>query len=168
MPPTKNIAVVNTSPIIYLSSINKISLLKELFQEVFIPEAVNREVIAGSEDNFGFEEILREKWIKTKKINNELAKKYLLTDIDDGEAEVIVLADELQANTIIMDDKLGRKIARLRGFNVIGTLRLLVIAKDKGMISDVKPLIERLREVGFWISEDVYNAIMIQSKEMKT
>ena len=61
MPPTKNIAVVNTSPIIYLSAINKISLSKELFQEVFIPEAVNREIIAGTEDNFGFEEILREK-----------------------------------------------------------------------------------------------------------
>ena len=97
-----------------------------------------------------------------------MAKKYLLTDIDDGEAEVIVLADELQANTIIMDDKLGRKIAKLRGFKVIGTLRLLVTAKEKGLIKEVKPLIEKLREVGFWVSEDVYNAIMIQSKEVKT
>ena len=79
-----------------------------------------------------------------------------MTDIDRGEAEVIILAEELKANTVIMDDRLGRKIAHLRGFHVIGTLRSLVLTKDKGLIPGVKPLIEKLREVGFWISEDVY------------
>ena len=168
MPSTKSIVVVNTSPIIYLSSINKIDILKKLFREVFIPEAVKREVLTGGEDNFGFREITSTKWIKTKKIKNKLAKKYLLTDIDDGEAEVIVLAEELKPNTIIMDDRLGRKIAKLRGFNVIGTLRVLVIANEKGVIIKVKPLIEKLKESGFWVSEDVYKSILTQSKELST
>lgn len=163
----KNTVVVNTSPIIYLSSINSISLLKKLFQEVFIPDAVKREIISGGKDNFGFQEIQNEKWIKTQNIKNELAKKYLLTDIDDGEAEVIVLAEELKSNIIIMDDKLGRKIARLRGFAVIGTLRLLVIAKDKEIITEVKPLLNRLREAGFWVSDNVYKDILKQSNEIK-
>lgn len=166
MTSAKNIVVVNTSPIIYLSSINEIGLLKKLFNEVFIPDAVREEIVSGGKDNFGFREIQGENWIKVKKIENKLAKKYLLTDIDSGEAEVIVLAEELKANAVIMDDRLGRKIAHLRGFHVIGTLRLLVLAKDKGLIAGVKPLIEKLKEVGFWISEDVYKDILLQTGEI--
>lgn len=59
-----------------------------------------------------------------------------------------------------MDDKLGRKIAKLRGVNVVGTLRLLVAAKEKGLVNEVKPLIEKLREAGFWINDNVYKAIL--------
>lgn len=161
----KNIVVVNTSPIIYLSSINKINILNDLFQEVFIPDAVKREVLSGGKDSSGFKEIKSKEWIKTKKIKNKLAKEYLLTDLDDGEAEVIVLAEELKANPIIMDDKLGRRIAHLRGFTVVGTLRILVTAKEKGLIDKVEPLLEKLKEAGFWISEDLYKAIVKQAKE---
>jgi len=158
----KHIVVVNTSPIIYLSSINSLSLLKELFHEIFIPDAVKMEIVSGGKNNFGFQEIQGGKWIKTQNIRNELAKKYLLTDID----EVIILAEELKANTIIMDDRLGRKIARLRGFTVIGTLRLLVIAKGKGIITEVKPLLNKLKEAGFWVSDSVYKDILRQSNEI--
>lgn len=163
MTSVKNIAVANTSPIIYLSAINKTDLLKKLFGEIFIPDAVKREILSGGKDTFGFREIEGEQWIKTKKVENELAKKCLLTDIDDGEAEVIVLAEELKAKVIIMDDRLGRKVARLRGFQVIGTLRVLIAAKEKGIIAGVKPLVERLKEVGFWISEDVHKDILTWS-----
>ena len=163
----KHIVVVNTSPIIYLSSINSLSLLKELFHEIFIPDAVKMEIVSGGKNNFGFQEIQGGKWIKTQNIRNELAKKYLQTDIDEGEAEVIILAEELKANTIIMDDRLGRKIARLRGITVIGTLRLLVIAKGKGIITEVKPLLNKLKEAGFWVSDSVYKDILMQSNEIK-
>lgn len=149
MPLTEKVVVVNTSPIIYLSSINQISLLKKLFQKVFIPDAVKREVLSGGKDSFGVREIKGEKWIKTQTIKNELAKKYLLTDIDDGEAEVIILAEELKVSTIIMDDRLGRRIAKLRGFNVIGTLRILVAAKEKGLITEIKPLIKETQRGWF-------------------
>ncbi|MBI5749953.1 MAG: DUF3368 domain-containing protein [Nitrospinae bacterium] len=165
MPLTK-IAVVNTSPIIYLSSINQLNLLKKLFQNIFIPDAVRHEVILGGKEGFGVGEIKSEKWIKIKTIKNKSAKRYLLTDIDVGEAEVIVLAEELKADTVIMDDRLGRKIAKLRGFNVVGTLRILVAAKERGLITEVKPLIQKLKEVSFWLSDDVYKAILKQSMEI--
>ncbi len=165
MPLIKNIAVVNASPIIYLSSINQLSLLKKLFKEVYMPEAVKGEVMSGGEDDFGAKEIKTEKWIKTRKIKNKLAKEYLLTEIDGGEAEVIILAEELKAGAIIMDDKLGRRIAKLRGIKVTGTLRILVAAKGKGLITEIKPLIERLKGIGFWISDDVYEAILKEAKE---
>ena len=121
--------------------------------------------MSGGKDSFGVKEIKTEKWIKTRKIKNKLAKEYLLTEIDDGEAEVIILAEELRTSIIIMDDKLGRRIAKLRGFKVVGTLRILAAAKGKGVITEVKPLIKKLKEVGFWINDDVYKAILIKSKE---
>ena len=165
MPLTKNIAVVNTSPIIYLSSINQLSLFKKLFNEVYIPDAVKQEVLSGGRDSFGVKEIKTEKWLKTKKIRNKLAKEYLLTEIDDGEAEIIILAEELKAGTIIMDDKLGKRVAKLRDIKVVGTLRILVAAKKKGLITEVKPLIEKLKENGFWLSNNVYKAILREAKE---
>lgn len=165
MPLAKNIAVVNTSPIVYLSSINQLSLLKKLFNEIYIPEAVKQELLSGGRDSFGVKEIKTEKWLKTKKIKNKLAKEYLLTEIDDGEAEVIILTEELKTGTIIMDDKLGRRVAKLRGIKVVGTLRILVAAKKKGLITAVRPLIEKLKENGFWLSINVYKAILREAKE---
>ncbi|MFA4828418.1 MAG: DUF3368 domain-containing protein [Thermodesulfovibrionales bacterium] len=165
MSSAKNIVVVNSSPLIYLSAIEKVGILKKLFHEIIIPEAVKRELMSGGKDNFAFKEINSEKWIITKRIKNKLAKNYLLTDIDDGEAEVIVLAEELKAKTVIMDDRLGRRLAKLRGLNIIGTLRVLVSAKEKGMITEIKPLIKQIKEAGFWISDDVQKAILQQSKE---
>ena len=162
----KNIVVLNTSPIIYLSSLGEINILEKLFEEVLIPEAVKRELISGGEGSFGFKEVKKEKWIKTKKIENELAKAYLLTDLDDGEAEVIVLADDEKADIIVMDDRLDRKVARLRGYNVIGTLRLLVMSKEKGIISEVRSRIEKLKTAGFWLSEDVIKTVLEQTGEL--
>lgn len=161
----KNIIVLNTSPIIYLSSIGEIGILKKLFGEVLIPEAVKREIISGGKGGLGFKEVNEGTWIKTKKIKNEAAKKYLLTDLDEGEAEVIVLAEEAKADIIIMDDRLGRKLAKVRGYSVIGTLRLLAIAKEKRIITEVKSRIEKLKDVGFWVSKDVFNAILKQAGE---
>jgi len=162
----KNTVVLNTSPIIYLSSIGEINILEKLFGEVLIPEAVKREVISGGEGSFGFKEVNEEKWIKTRKIKSESAKTYLLTDLDDGEAEVIVLAEDEKADIIVMDDRLGRKVAKLRGYNVIGTLRLLLIAKEKGIIPEVKSRIEKLKAAGFWLSEDVIKAVLEQIGEL--
>ncbi|MBI3604542.1 MAG: DUF3368 domain-containing protein [Nitrospirae bacterium] len=165
MPSSRPVVVVNTSPLIYLSSINKIHILKDLFHEIFIPDAVRKEVLSGGKGSFGFHELKNESWIKAKKIKNTLSKQWLLTDLDEGEAELMVLAEELKAQLIIMDDKLGRRIAHLKGFPVVGTLRVLVNAKEKGIIQEIKPLLNKLKEAGFWFSEDIYRTILKQSKE---
>lgn len=166
LPLIEKIVVVDTSPLIYLSSLGDILILKELFGKILIPEAVRKEVMSGGKGSFGFKEINEEKWIKAKKIKNILAKDHLLTDLDEGESEVIVLAEEAKANLIIMDDRLGRKLAKLQGYDTIGTIRLLMIAKDKGLISEVRSRVERIKAVGFWISDDVFNFILRQCGEL--
>lgn len=140
--------------------------MKKLFNEVSIPEAVKKEVMFAGRNSFGYKEVNNETWIKEIKIRNKSAKSYLKTDLDDGEAEVIILAEEVESDLIIMDDRLGRKIAKLRGYKVIGTLSLLVIAKEKGIISDVKSRFNKLISVGFWINDDVCNSLLKQANEL--
>ena len=93
---SSKLVVVNTLPLIYLSSIHKIHILKDLFQEIFIPDAVRKEVLSGGKGSFGFHEIKNENWIKPEKIKNTIAKQWLLTDFGEDEAELMVLAEELK------------------------------------------------------------------------
>ena len=162
---SENIVVVDTSPIIYLSAIGKAHILKELFGEIVVPEAVRNELLSGGTGSFGFDEITGEEWIKTRRIENRLAQSYLTTDLDEGEAEAIILAEELKAGLLVMDDRLARKLATHRGLTVVGTLRLLVTAKHRNIIYEVKPLIEKLKVAGFWISDEVCVELLKQANE---
>jgi len=163
--PSSDIVVVNTTPLLYLASIDQFELLRTFYQIVYLPEAVGNEILAGGSGSFGFGEFQKSGWIKTRAITNTAAKNYLLIELDEGEAEVIVLAEELHANLIILDDNLARQIARLRGFKITGTLGILMAAKQQGLLPAVKPFLDRLRANGFWLNTDLYNRVLTQVGE---
>ncbi|MBI5303457.1 MAG: DUF3368 domain-containing protein [Chloroflexi bacterium] len=79
----------------------------------------------------------------------------LLSDLDRGEAEAIVLAQELGADLVIIDERIARKHARRLGLKLTGTLGVLLEAKEHGFISAVKPLIEELVQGGIRLGADV-------------
>ena len=81
----------------------------------------------------------------------------LLFDLDKGEAEVILLAKEMSADLVIMDEELGRKYAKLAGLTMTGTLGLLLKAKEQKLIENIKPLLFELRQKGVWISPQIIN-----------
>ena len=83
----------------------------------------------------------------------------LLFDLDKGEAEVILLAKEMSADLVIMDEELGRKYAKLAGLTMTGTLGLLLKAKEQKLIENIKPLLFELRHKGVWISPQIINKI---------
>jgi predicted nucleic acid-binding protein len=87
--------------------------------------------------------------------------------IDVGEAETIVLAEELNVDAILIDDLKARKIAKLRGLNVIGTIGILLNAKDKGFIREVKPLLEALTQRKIRISEELYEHALELAHEVE-
>ena len=85
----------------------------------------------------------------------------LALDLDAGEAEAIALAVECQADLILLDERLGRQAAQRMGLTVAGTLGVVIAAKDRGILTAVRPLLDALRaDAGFWIGDVLYNAAL--------
>ena len=148
-----NKVVSNATPIISLASVNKLSLLKDLFKKVYVPRAVVNEIITGKYP--GHKE-LHEDYFEILDVKNKINLSFLLNDLDLGEAETIVAAKEIEADLLLIDERLGYKIAQLQGFTVIGTLTVLLKAKKKGLIKLVKPILDDMIQNGRWYSRSVY------------
>ena len=117
------IVVSNTTPLIGLASIGRFDLLQRLFGEIIIPEAVYDESVTAGRDIGGAKrEVSGAKWIKIIKIRDRIAVEVLLDEIDIGESEVIVLARELDADWVLMDEKKGRRKLNQLGIQKIGTV----------------------------------------------
>lgn len=107
--------VSNAGPLIFLSILGKIHLLKRLFTTVYIPQAVFEEVVLTGKDRPGEKEITRgleEGWLVKVKIKNKLAVEGMMGKLHRGETEAIVLAKELGNESVILDDLSSREKAR--------------------------------------------------------
>lgn len=160
------IIVSNTTPLIGLASIQRFELLKHLFGELYIAQAVYDEaVVAGREVGGAKREVSTANWIKTVRVKDRLAVEVLLDELDLGEAETIVLARELGADWVLMDEKKGRRKLTQMGLKKIGTAGILLKAKQVGLLPAVRPELEQLRQRGFSISQSVIDAVLRQANE---
>ena len=160
------IIVSNTTPLIGLASIQRFELLKHLFGELYIAQAVYDEaVLAGREASGAKREVSAASWIKTVRVKDRLAVEVLLDELDLGEAETIVLARELGADWVLMDEKKGRRKLAQMGLKKIGTAGILLKAKQVGLLPAVRPELEQLRQRGFSISQPVIDALLRQANE---
>ena len=154
--------VVNTTPIISLASIGQLPIVKKLFGNIIIAEAVYQEIKA--KPGYGYDQIDCE-FIEVQAIQGRLYKQLLLNQLDSGEAETIILAKEINADFVIIDENLGYRFATHAGLTTIRTLSLLLRAKEKGYIEYVKPLLDDLMTKGRWYSRTVYHAFLNQAGE---
>lgn len=160
------IVVSNTTPLIGLAQIQRFDLLRQLFGEIYIPQAVYEEaVVRGREEGGAKREVSTATWIKTVRVKDRLAVEVLLDELDLGEAETIVLAGEMGADWVLMDERKGRRKLTQMGINKIGTLGILLKAKQVGLLTAIRPEIEKLRQQGFSISQDVIDAVLQQANE---
>lgn len=160
------IVVSNTTPLIGLASIQRFDLLQQLFHQIHIPQAVYDEaVVAGHEAGGAKREVSTATWIKTVSVQDRLAVEVLLDELDLGEAETIVLAREMGADWALIDEKKGRRKLTQLGIKKLGTVGILLKAKQVGLISEIRPDVERLRQQGFSLSEVVINAVLRQANE---
>jgi len=150
----ERIVIADTSCLIALTNIEAIDILKELYQEVYITEEILNEFGEAVPD-----------WIKIEKVKNEKYKKLLEQLLDSGEASAIALALEYDNVLLVLDDLKGRKEAERLGFKITGTLGVLFKAKQEGIIKELKLYLERLKHVGFRISEKIENEILKRSNE---
>jgi predicted nucleic acid-binding protein len=153
--------VSNASPLISLARIGKLDLLRQLYDELFIPEAVWHEVVIEGVGQPGADEVKAATWIKTQSVTNTPLVHALRQELDAGEAEAIVLTLETQAELLLMDERVGREVARHLGLRYTGLIGVLVEAKHKGVLSAVTPQLDELRNIaGFRISDALYVRVL--------
>lgn len=158
------VVISNTSPIFYLHRLRRLDLLQKLYQEIIVPKAVVAELEAGRRQGEDVPEIDSYEWIKIRAIRSPQILG-LSTDFGPGETEVLALALEESDSLVIIDEKLARKIARLRGLRVTGTAGVLLKAKQEGHILAVKPFLDRLQEIHFHLSDNVRTLILSIAEE---
>lgn len=160
--------VCDTNVIIDFSKIGRLDLLKDVFDEVLIPEEVKEELIIGNLDGIedtNIKEALAD-WISIKFVEDRFALENLKIHIDKGESASIVLYKEMNADLLAINDLKARGIAYALEIRIIGTLGILLLAKDKGLIQEIKPIIEKLKKIGAYISSSLYNRILKDAGEL--
>ncbi len=159
------LVVSDATPLIALAKIKGLFWLKTLFGEVVIPPAVYHEVVIEGKGRTGSEEVEKATWIKTLAVRDQENVDILLFHLDAGEAEAIVLARSLQADWLLMDEIRGRLIAQQLGLKIIGTVGILLLAKNQGLIEEVRPALDLLMAKRFRLSSKVYDWILEQAGE---
>jgi predicted nucleic acid-binding protein len=147
-------SVCNSSCLIALEAIGRLGVLQDLYESVTIPNAVSVEC-GGS----------LPAWFEIQTVTNVALVNSLQIHLGPGESEAIALATELSADRIILDDKKARGIARQMSLPVTGTLAVLLRAKQQGLIVRVKDIVDDLRQVGFFLSDDLIEEVLRQAGE---
>lgn len=157
------IVVADTGAIISLAHIEQIGLIEKVFDDFYIANAVWIEL--NNYDNPDLDNsILTGLKAKVKEISS---KNYLSMVMDLGESESVILYEELQADYLLIDDNKARLVAESININCIGTLGLLLKAKQKGLITELKPIFEKLIKVGRYFSRKLINDILIKIGESR-
>jgi len=158
----KNVLVSNTGPLIALSMIGRLNLLPELFSHVIIPSEVYSELIVSP---FEARRIVKPSWLEVK-ITQVPTDSLLLSVLDKGEAAVIQLARQISADTVFIDERKGRKVARdVYNLAVIGTAGVLVQARKMGLIDSVRELLGELKQNGYWIHDNIVEVAVREAGE---
>ena len=159
--------VSNASALINLARIGKLDLLHQLYGELVIPEAVWKEVVIEGAGQPGADEVKVACWIKMHPVTNRQLVHALRQDLDAGEAEAIALALEIEAELLLMDERLGRETAHHFGLRYMGLIGALIEAKHKGLVRSIKPYLDALRDIaGFRISDILYLRILQDEGEV--
>jgi predicted nucleic acid-binding protein len=156
------IIVSNAGPLIALAQIERFGLLRELFGKLYIPQAVYDEVVVIGTGRAGANETEQAvgDWIEVQEVKDLVMVKSLLTKLGKGESEAIALALEAKADMVLLDDYKARATAEFMGLNMTGTVGMLSQAQKKGLISDLRSLLDELRARGFRLSDKVYAEIL--------
>jgi predicted nucleic acid-binding protein len=141
--------IANNTPLVALWVLDRLDLLRELYDEVLIPQTVYEEFLA-TERALRQAALEKAPWIKPISLANpQRARVY--TGLDQGEAEVLALAEERAARLVIIDELKGRRYAKRLGLPLTGTLGVLLLAKERGLISSLAPLLTELQKAGLYL-----------------
>jgi predicted nucleic acid-binding protein len=156
------IVIADSSALVALSICECLPVLDTLFVEVKVPQAVYDEVcIFGKSESQALTVYLE------GKVYNALVDKHIEkpNGLGKGELAAISLYKHLSADLLLIDDARARKVAYLNNLEVIGSLGVLLLAKQKGLINAIKPCINRLRSSEIFISEHLLEKLLVVANE---
>lgn len=140
--------VSNSSCLIVLEKLGELDILQRLYGKIVIPPAVVDEVFRSTH---------KPDWMVVVKVKQPLASMILEKSIGDGESEAIALSLELKAELLIIDDLAARKLATELNLKYTGVVGVLLLAKGRGLISEVRTYLDQMLKHDFRISRTVYD-----------
>jgi predicted nucleic acid-binding protein len=148
------IVISDTSCLILLRKIDQLFLLSKIYGKVTVTPVIAKE--------FGLD---LPEFVEVREPKDQSLFRTLTQLVDQGEASAFTLAFEIDNCVLILDDRKARRVAKSLGFKMTGTLGLLVKAKQDGVLPEIKPLLAKLKETDFRISEKVITKILEQAGE---
>ncbi len=140
----ETLIIADASPLIALVDIEELEVLHRLYERVIVTDIVRGEIHAELPG-----------WIEVATNYNQNQLQILSLELDKGEASTIAFAMEHPQAKILMDEKKGRTAAKRLGLTVTGTVGVLLKAKEQGLITSGKDILEKLEKHGFWLSEEL-------------
>ena len=156
--------VVNASPLIALFKSGQAHLLPALFREVHVPDAVWREIADGGHDDVASRELDKAPWALRLPVP-AFDPVVLAWDAGPGETEVLAYARAYPAVRAVVDDDYARRCAQSLGIQTLGTCGVIVLAKRRGVIPEIKPSLDALRSAGLWLSDGLIGAVLNEAGE---
>ena len=154
----------DTSPIRALDFLGLLPVLQDLFGQVLIPPAVRDELISPL-PRFGVVDLSKHDFIEVRSPRDEERVEEFQRQLDRGESEALALVLETGAKLLLIDELRGRRTAAQHGVAVLGALGVLVRAKARGLMPEIRPLIEKLDELEFFMSEQLKNDVLRMAGE---
>jgi len=156
--------VTNTTPLIAMvAAIGSLDAFRFLYGRVIVPCEVAAEVRAGGKEAFGVDVFLDGHWLDIQQAEVTL-QPFLQNSLDRGEASVIQTAMNLDVPLVCIDEVVGRRVARLCGLNVTGTVGVLLKAQQVGFAVSIPEALRRMREHGIWLSDNVVQFALAQGQ----
>ena len=158
------IIISDTTPILSLVKIQKLELLEQLYKEIIVPHAVYKELVDNPNYRIEADEIRNAEYIVPKAVENRTSVDLLMraTGLDAGESEAIIMADDLHADMLIIDEAKGRSVAMQMGLSITGTIGILMDAFHHELLSkeDILTCITLLKNNRRFISDALYNYLI--------
>lgn len=147
-----------------IAGLGKLDVLKEIYTKVIVPYEVCEEIEAGGKAGFAVKEFNQAEWLKKLKSPVKLTP-YLLNILDRGEAAVIQVALDSKTDTVCIDELVGRRMARITGLNVTGSIGMLLKLKRQGIKISIKRVIENMKRRGIWLGKAIEEYALKHAKE---
>jgi len=150
--------ICDTSPIQYLYQLGLLQILPALGERIFVPPVVVEELAVGRSLGISLLDIETLNWMTIRHPASEIALP-LVAHLGPGETEVLMLTLEMPEAVAVLDDGVARQIAETLGLHFTGTLGLLLDAKNAGLVTEIRPLLDHLNALQFRLAHHTYEII---------